>query len=150
MLPSDEAASFEQRAVSTYISPPFLTQATIFEFLARGRFEPNLARVREGLRARRDAMLAALEAISPAGLTWNRPEGGYFLWLELAGLESAEAAERAAQHGVAVVSGEDFFPVGSGLGRQSARLAFSYEPPERIAEGIERMCSALMPVSSSA
>ena len=40
-----DAASFEERAVSTYISPPFLPQAVVAEFVARGHFEPNLERV---------------------------------------------------------------------------------------------------------
>jgi DNA-binding transcriptional MocR family regulator len=143
VLPTDDAAAFEQRAVSTYISPPFLAQATIFEFLERGRFQPNLTRVREGLLARRDAMLAALEAAAPAGASWNRPEGGYFLWLERAGGDSAALAERAAERGVAVIPGRDFFPSASGLGGTAVRLAFSYESPERIAEGVARLCDAL-------
>jgi 2-aminoadipate transaminase len=150
VLPASEAADFEERAVSNYISPPFLAQATVFEFLERGLFEANLENVREGLRTRRDAMLAALDAASPAGVAWNRPEGGYFLWLELGEDESTRVVADAAERGVNLISGEDFFPRASGLGRSAARLAFSYEPPERIMEGIERLAEVLEPVRSSA
>jgi 2-aminoadipate transaminase len=146
VLPAGEAAAFEERAVSTYISPPFLTQATISEFVARGLFVPNLARVCGELRARRDAMLAALDGAFPEGSSWSRPEGGYFVWLELGdgGASTAELAERAAaERQVTIVRGEDFYPAGSGLGTTSARLAFSYETPERIAEGIARLASVL-------
>jgi 2-aminoadipate transaminase len=144
VLPQGEAASFEERAVSTYISPPFLTQATISEFLERGLFEPNLRRVCGELCARRDAMLAALERTFPGEASWSRPEGGYFVWLELGeGRSASELATRAEAHGVAFVRGEDFFPYGFGRGASSARLAFSYEPPERIAEGIERLATVL-------
>jgi 2-aminoadipate transaminase len=137
VLPGGEAAAFEKRAVSTYISPPFLTQATIAEFLARGRFEPNLELVRAELRRRRDAMLGALERGLPTGASWSRPQGGYFIWLDLpTGTSASELAARAAESGVAIVRGEDFFPPGSGRGSSSVRLAFSYETPERIAEGI--------------
>ena len=45
VLPEALAVEIEQLAVSTYISPPFLTQATVFEFVRRGNFEPNLERV---------------------------------------------------------------------------------------------------------
>ena len=65
VLPTADTAAFEERANSTYISPPFFTQATIAEFIEQGRFEPNLERVSAGLRARRDAMLAALETGFP-------------------------------------------------------------------------------------
>ena len=77
-------------------------------------------------------MLAALEDHFD-GATWSRPDGGYFVWLDL--LEKGDAsalAASAAADGVAIVKGEDFFPPGSGGGRSSARLAYSYEPPERI------------------
>jgi 2-aminoadipate transaminase len=144
VLPSGDARAFEERAVSTYISPPFLAQATISEFVERGRFEPNLGRVRAELQARRDAMLDALERAFPAESSWSRPDGGYFLWLELDGGRGArDLAYRAEAEGVTFVCGEDFFPSGSGGGVSSARLAFSYETPARIREGIDRLALLL-------
>jgi DNA-binding transcriptional MocR family regulator len=143
VLPEAEAAAFEERAVSTYISPPFLPEAIVWEFIQRGRFEPNLDRVREELRARRDAMLAALEAGAPSDASWSTPQGGYFVWLDLPGADVADLARRAEAEGVAVVTGPGFFPPGSGMGRSSVRLAYSYETPARIAEGVERLLSLL-------
>src|SRR5436305_6124367 len=83
VLPPQLAKEIEALAVSTYISPPFLTQATVHEFLRRGNFEPNLERVNGLLKARRDAMLESLERHMPEGSTWSRPDGGYFVWLDL-------------------------------------------------------------------
>lgn len=145
VLPQADAAGYEERAASTYISPPFLLQATISEFVERGRFEPNLERVREDLGTRRDAMLGALAGTFPNGVAWSRPEGGYFLWLTLAdGSDGNALATRAAEAGVAIVRGQDFFPASSDASLPSAaRLAFSYEPPERIVEGIERLAGVL-------
>ena len=144
VLPASDAWAFEERAVSTYISPPFLAQATIAEFIARGHFGPNLERVCADLRARRDAMLDALAQDFPATSSWSRPEGGYFLWLELgSGVSTNELVTRAEAVGVAFVRGEDFFPRGSGGGASAARLAFSYETPARIAEGIARLAELL-------
>jgi 2-aminoadipate transaminase len=144
VLPARESQEFEERAVSTYISPPFLAQATIAEFLERDRFEPNLERVRRELRARRDAMVAALERSFPAEASWNRPEGGYFLWLELGGRRDAlDLAARAERVDVGFVCGQAFFPSGSRAGASSVRLAFSYETPARIRDGIERLALLL-------
>ena len=143
VLPRELADELEARAVSTYISPPAATQATVFEFLRRGNFEPNLERVRGLLRARRDAMLAALDRQFPDGAAWSRPAGGYFVWLDLAGdVDAAEVLERAETEGVTFVKGADFFPGGAG-GRSSARLAFSYVTPEEIAEGVARLAAAV-------
>lgn len=145
VLPPSDGGAFEERANSMYISPPFFTQATISEFIDQGRFEPNLERVRAGLQARRDAMLESLATGFPSGASWSRPEGGYFVWLELgAGSDVAELAERAEREGVTFVRGTDFFPREADLGTSSARLAFSYESPDLISEGIERLGSLLV------
>jgi DNA-binding transcriptional MocR family regulator len=141
VLPAADAAAFEERAVSTYISPPFLPEAMVWEYVRRGRFEPNLELVRAELQARRDAMLAALETHFANEASWSRPEGGYFVWLDLDGVDASELAVRAEGAGVAIVPGAGFFPRGSGLGGSSARLAYSYESPERIAEGIRLLAS---------
>jgi 2-aminoadipate transaminase len=88
-------------------------------------------------------MLSALESNFPSGCAWNRPEGGYFVWLDLGGRDASELAARAEGAGVTIVEGRDFFPSGSTLGASAARLAFSYEPPARIAEGVERLAALL-------
>jgi DNA-binding transcriptional MocR family regulator len=143
VLPAADAAAFEERAVSTYITPPLLPQAVVAEFIARGLFEPNLARVRAQLQARRDAMLDALEAAAPSGSAWSRPEGGYFVWLELGSIDTSDLARRAEDEGVAFVAGRSFFPGTTGDGSTSARLAYSYETPERISEGVGRLLTIL-------
>ena len=139
VLPPDLAAKVEALAVSTYISPPFMTQATVHEFLRRGNFEPNLERVRGLLRVRRDAMLDALERRLPDGAEWSRPEGGYFVWVDLPGDAPSLAEAEAA--GVTFVAGRDFFADGSG-GR-SMRLAFSFVSPDEIADGVARLAPLL-------
>ncbi|HUG65364.1 MAG TPA: PLP-dependent aminotransferase family protein [Gaiellaceae bacterium] len=143
VLPEQDAAGFEERAVSTYISPPFLPEAIVWEFIDRGRFEPNLDRICGELRARRDSMLDALRASAPSGASWSTPEGGYFVWLELPDVDTVDLARRAESEGVSFVAGPGFFPAGSAMGTSSARLAFSYETPERVAEGIERLLALL-------
>ena len=140
VLPDDLAKQIEALAVSTYISPPFMTQATVHEFLRRGNFEPNLERVRGLLRARRDAMLESLESHMPEGATWSRPEGGYFIWLDLAE-EAGDLLARAEQAGVTFVPGTDFFADGGGT--RSLRLAFSFVTPAEIADGVERLAGLL-------
>ena len=141
VLAPELAARIEERAVSTYISPPFITQATIFELVDRDAFEPNLERIRGLLRDRRDAMLAALERELGGRADWSRPDGGYFLWAELP-TETAPLLARTEQAGLSFVKGSDFFPGGRG-GERSARLAFSYESPSAIDEGVSLLASLL-------
>jgi 2-aminoadipate transaminase len=136
VLPPQLAQDIESFAVSTYISPPYLSQATVLEFARRGSFEPNLERVNGLLRERRDAMLEALQRDMPEDASWTRPEGGYFVWLDLpSGPPAAELLVQAEEAGLTFVRGTDFFPAGQG-GERSLRLAFSFVSPDEIAEGI--------------
>jgi 2-aminoadipate transaminase len=137
IVPPALSRELEELVASTYITPVLLAQATVYEFLRRGLFEPNLERVRGLLRARRDAMLEALERELSGRARWNRPEGGYFLWLDLP--ESVDAAELlgpAAEAGVTFVPGADF-----GGPPSSARLAFSFVSPREIDEGVRRLAN---------
>jgi 2-aminoadipate transaminase len=137
VLPDGLAAEVEAAAAATYITPALLAQATVHEFLRRGNLEPNLERVCDLLRARRDAMIGALERHLPEA-TWSTPEGGYFLWLELpAGVQTSELRAE----GVTFVPGADFF-VGPG-GESALRLAFSFVSPAEVEEGVRRLASAV-------
>jgi DNA-binding transcriptional MocR family regulator len=137
ILPHALAIEVEAIATAAYITPALLSQATVYEFLRRGNLEANLERVSGLLRARRDAMVAALERYLPEA-SWAVPEGGYFLWLELPpGIVTADLRAE----GVTFVPGADFF---AGAGGESAlRLAFSYVSPGEIEEGIGRLGSSV-------
>ena len=114
-----------------------LGQATVHEFVSRGLFEPNLERVVGLLRARRDAMLAALDRELPDVRT-TRPEGGYFLWLELDGVDAAELLPGPRRQ----ASRSSRAPT-SAASRATLRLAFSFVSPDEIAEGVSRLASVL-------
>jgi 2-aminoadipate transaminase len=140
------AAAYEAIAANVYLTPALVGQATVFEFLRRGNLEPNLARVCELLRERRDAMLAALDRELGASASWTHPEGGYFVWLDLPdGVDAGELLGRAEAAGVTFVRGSDFFVRGAG-GRGSARLAFSFVSAGEIADGVARLAE-LLPVT---
>ncbi len=115
------------------------------EFVGRGSFEPNLQRVRGLLGARRDAMLAALERELSGTAVWSRPDGGYFLWLDLRdGIDAGELLTRAEAAGVTFVKGTDF-----GGPPASARLAFSFVSLAEIDQGVARLAE-LLPARASA
>lgn len=146
VLPERLAHAVESTAASTYITPALLSQATVHEFLRRGQLERNLQLVRSLLRARRDALVGALEErLGGTGAHWNTPEGGYFLWLDLPEGQNARALLHAAQRiGVSFVAGPDFYPWAGG-GRSAARLAYSYASPAELAEAVRRLAGLLAP-----
>ena len=137
VFPEALAREIEATATATYITPVLLGQATVNEFVRRGSFEPNLERVQGLLGARRDAMLAALDQDLP-GIRTTRPEGGYFLWLELGGVDASDLLVRAEEAGVTFVKGADF-----GGAPDTARLAFSFVSLDEIRDGVARLAAAL-------
>ena len=138
VLPEELVPAIEAFVFENYVSPAIFVQAALFEFVSSGRFEPNLERIRAGLRERRDAMIAALERELPDGAAWNHPEGGYFLWLDLpAGVRVDALLADATEAGVTFVRGSDFYFGGGG--EEALRLAFSFATPTEIDEGIARL-----------
>jgi 2-aminoadipate transaminase len=149
VLPERLAHAVESAAASTYITPALVSQATVHEFLRRGHLERNLELVRSLLRARRDALVSALEErLGGSGARWNHPEGGYFLWLDLPEGGNARALLHAAEQvGVSFVAGPDFYPWAGG-GRSSLRLAYSYASPAQLGEAVRRLAGLVAPASA--
>ena len=144
VLPTELERELEAVAVSTYITPVLIGQATVHEFLRRGNLEPNLERVRGLLGARRDAMLDALERdLGGSDAAWSRPEGGYFVWLDVPGTDAAELLGRATAAGVTFIEGADF-----GGGASTMRLAYSFVWPDEIREGVRRLAALVAPVAA--
>ena len=107
--------------------------------LAEAEYDANVARAIALYRARRDAMMVALDAHMPQGVTWTRPEGGLFVWVTLPkGLDGAALLARAiADERVAFVPGNAFFAT-DGM-TNTIRLNFSSPNEAEIAEGIARL-----------
>ncbi len=138
IVPDEVVGPLQEALATMYISPPMLPAAALHEMIRRGDFEPTLERTRAELKARRDAMLEALERSMPEGTRWSRPEGGYFLWVDLpSGVKVAPLQVRAQEAGITFVAGTDFLIDGSG--EESLRLAFSYPSVEQIHDGIDRL-----------
>jgi DNA-binding transcriptional MocR family regulator len=136
----DEIARLAKRAGETYISPNMLAEAIVFALCQSGALERNIEFVNKALRERRDALVAALTEQIPEA-DFVVPEGGYFLWLDLAeDADSVALLDACKGEGVAFVAGPDFLLEG---GQSSLRLSFASVPADRVAEGVGRIAGAL-------
>jgi 2-aminoadipate transaminase len=119
-----------------------LASLVVATFMKRGGLAAHIEMLRAAYRIRRDAMYAALAREMPEGVTWTRTEGGFFLWLTLPPrTDVARMHGRAAEERVVALPGTECFP--DGRGTHNLRLAFSLQPPDRIAEGIRRLGRAI-------
>lgn len=119
-----------------------LSQTIACEVAKDGFITRHLEVIRRTYRERRDVMLAAMQQHFPASVRWNRPDGGMFLWCELAeGVDATERLRAAVPKKVAFVPGASFHPCGGG--ENTMRLNFSNAAPEQIREGIARLGEVL-------
>jgi len=138
--PAELIARTVVRATNTYISPSMVDAAIVHEFCASGAIDRSIERVREALEERVDTLAAALREQIP-DCSFVAPDGGYFLWLKLPdGVAPAAALKAAGEHGLALVSGDDFVLDGDS---GAVRLAFSGVTPAEIREGVTRLAAAL-------
>ncbi|WP_369199835.1 PLP-dependent aminotransferase family protein [Streptomyces sp. PU-14G] len=121
-------------------------QAAAARYLADSDLDAHLARVREAYRQRRDALVDGLATALPHGSTWNRPEGGMFVWARLPeGHDATALLHTAVAHDVAYVPGAPFF---AGPPDHAAlRLSFTTHTPKEISEGLDRLGQAVRTVA---
>jgi 2-aminoadipate transaminase len=144
--PAGLIASVVKRATSTYISPNMVAQAIVHEFCQSGALQRSIDTVRTNLKARVDALVAALERDLPDA-RFVAPEGGYFMWVELPeGTDVDKLFAAAGERGVTFVKGSDFLLEGGG---NTLRLAYSGVTPEQIDEGIGRLAEAYNSLSGA-
>jgi 2-aminoadipate transaminase len=124
-------------ATNTYISPNMVAQSIVNQFARSGRMDGAIETVKTNLKARKDAVVNALQREIPEA-TFANPAGGYFMWVELPeGVDAAELEKAAAQREVQFVKGSDF-----GGEPNTLRLAYSGVTPEQIDEGITKLAEA--------
>lgn len=117
-------------------------QVTAERYFAGSRWRKVLQGLTRTYAERRDVMLAALDEHFPPEATWTRPEGGFFVWVQLPEfMDTKTMLAEAVDRGVTYVPGDGFYPDGSG--RNCMRLAFCYADPEKIEDGIRRLAEVL-------
>ncbi|MWC26864.1 aminotransferase-like domain-containing protein [Paenibacillus sp. MMS18-CY102] len=119
-----------------------LDQQLLSELLQQFDLEEHIRGVAAAYFDRMNEMQELLRAYCPVGVTWNAPEGGMFLWLTLPEGLDAEALLRVAiAKGVAFVPGVAFYA--EEPERNTARLSFTLNTGERMAQGIRLFAEAI-------
>ncbi|WP_043686356.1 aminotransferase-like domain-containing protein [Streptomyces xylophagus] len=121
---------------------PTVNQLAAARYLADNDLDAHVARVAGVYRERRDAMLGGLANSLPEGSSWERPEGGMFLWARLPeSYDTTELLSRVVRQDVAYVPGAPFYA--GEPDRSTMRLCFVTQTPEEIREGLRRLGEGL-------
>ncbi|MFD4561520.1 PLP-dependent aminotransferase family protein [Streptomyces sp. NPDC058469] len=121
---------------------PTVNQLAAARYLADNDLDAHVARVAAVYRERRDAMLGGLANSLPEGSSWERPEGGMFLWARLPeSYDTTELVSRVLRQDVAYVPGAPFYA--GEPDRSTMRLCFVTQTPGEIREGLRRLGEGL-------
>ncbi len=120
---------------------PFV-QRIAAKYIKSGKFDESLNRTINMYKEKRDVMLKMFEETMPEGVTWTKPKGGLFLFLNLPkNMDAEKLFHKALQKKVAFVIGSVFHCDGSGI--NTMRINFSYVSKEKIVEGVKRLAEVI-------
>ncbi|MEG0629771.1 MAG: PLP-dependent aminotransferase family protein [Christensenellaceae bacterium] len=117
-----------------------LTQALVYEYIKRGRYEQHIEILCAEYTKKRDAMMRAIKQYFPNYVRYTNPQGGLFLWVTLPkNFNARELFAKCVEKKVAFVVGAPFYTAQDTGHDNTLRLNFSMPSIENINIGIERM-----------
>ncbi len=116
-------------------------QAVAALYVTGGYLTDHLPKIIDLYRTRRDALIGALETYMPHGFSWNRPEGGMFLWMVgPKGLDAEILYDACVKRGVAFVPGKYCY-YENGAGLETMRLNFTMNSPQVISKAVQTIAA---------
>jgi 2-aminoadipate transaminase len=122
---------------------PSFNQRVVAEVLKDGFIERHVPTIRALYKQQCEAMLAAMgKEMAGLGLTWNRPAGGMFLWVQLPqGMQAIPLLDKAVKKGVAFVPGSAFYAQNANA--STLRLSFVTATVDQINQGMAALAAAI-------
>ena len=124
---------------------PSISQVIADKFIRRGDVYDYTASVRQEYKRRGLAMIEALETSLPPYVTFERPRGGFYTWLQLPeGCDATAILKRSIEKGVVFVTGKTFDP--DAVKNDFMRVSFCNTDVETIRKGIPLIAEAIKEV----
>jgi DNA-binding transcriptional MocR family regulator len=119
---------------TSQLNPSVYSQQLISAYLDDPAWEDKLAEYRAIYREKFTALVETLARVMPAGTTWNRPTGGFYLWVKVpAGIDTEALVYDCIERGVVYVPGTAFYTNGSG--HSELRMSFCLPSLDEIRKG---------------
>lgn len=123
---------------------PNLTAAAVNNFLANNSLDDHIAKLNQEYLIRQQAMLKAIAAYMPEGVTATKPEGGFFTWVTVP--ESINTTdllynEATPNQHIAYVPSKNFYAYKDHT--NGMRLNFTGLTPAQINDGMQRLGTLL-------
>ncbi len=115
-----------------------LNQLVIADFLASGKYDRHLRKLRNALRRQTTDTALAISRSFPAGTRISTPQGAYTLWVELpGGIDSIQLWSKAENENISIFPGA--LCSGTDQYRNYIRISCGFPFTDRLANGITRL-----------
>ncbi|NMG01185.1 PLP-dependent aminotransferase family protein [Aromatoleum toluolicum] len=103
------AGRIQRLKLATSLATTVPVQIALADYLKHGGYENHLRQLRRKLAEQEVALIAAIERHFPPGTRLARPQGGYFVWLELPRqVDTLLLHQQALAHGISIAPGPIF------------------------------------------
>lgn len=117
-----------------------LSQWAAAEWLSSGFYGLHLEQMRASLRRRRDVTLKVLEEKFTGIAEWQRPSGGFYIWLRLPpAISLRELFDVSLQEGILLNPGNLYDP----NALHHLRLSYSYASLDQLVRGLEKLADMI-------
>ena len=107
--PGRFARTVARHKLTTTLTTSAPAQAALATYLEKGGYDRHLRHLRQALSAQQRDVMQAVARHFPPGTCATRPDGGYFLWIELPdGIDALDLHQRALSHGISIAPGRIF------------------------------------------
>lgn len=118
-------------------------QVVAAEYMTQYDLDAHIEKARNIYREKRDLMLSCLEAKLPQEVTFSRPQGGLFVWMDLPkGSDGKELAAMTVKQKVSIVPGNCFMVDDAKVNR-GVRLNFSMPSKAQIEQGTDILAACV-------
>jgi len=145
LVPQDIYQKCELIKQSIDACSPSVSQVIADKFIREGYIYDYTASVRQEYKKRGLVMIEALEKNLPSYVTFEKPRGGFYIWLHLPeGTDATLILQKALEKGVVFVTGKTFDP--DGIKNDAMRVSFCNTDEAAIQKGIPLLAEAIREV----
>lgn len=124
--------------LTTSLSASAPAQAALADYLGKGGYDRHLRQLRHKLAVQQSEVMQAVVGHFPKGTRSTRPNGGYFLWLELpANVNALEIHRQALPLGISIAPGPMFSAQRAFT--NCLRLNYGHTWDQRAADALETL-----------
>ena len=137
LAPAEVIAKLTVAKQTQDVHTPLISQLIVYKWLTECDFEGHINKIREIYSRKLDLLCDCVDKELGDFLTYNRPEGGLFVWAKLNdGIDMLDFCRKASAAGVSVVPGNAFL-ADTEEKCQYIRMNFSTPTDEGIVKGVK-------------